>query len=275
MNWFKVTLLAPDTWQISEPLGKIEPRIGIGTVNMFLVAGRERAALIDSGMGIGDLHATVRELTTLPILVCNTHWHWDHSASNHQFAQIAIHQIEYELLKQEQSVKSIRKQMARPEVRAILPPDFDPESYRIVGTTATHTLCDTDKLDLGGRMLHVLHTPGHSAGHVAYFDADNGILFSGDTAYRGPMFACFEGSDPAAFACSAQRLAQMADGVQCIAPGHNDTLAGGAFLRAVADAADAALNADVAALPYNDFMRGHEFNAAEFSILLPKPQAAI
>ncbi|MCA1553504.1 MAG: MBL fold metallo-hydrolase, partial [Chloroflexi bacterium] len=191
---------------------------------------------------------------------------------NHHFDQIAIHQTEYELLKQDQNVGGIRKQMAKPDVRAILPPDFDPESYRIAGTTATQTLCDTDKIDLGGRMLHVLHTPGHSAGHVAYFDAEHGFLFSGDTAYRGTMFACFERSDPAAFARSARRLAEVADDVQCVAPGHNEAMQGGAFLHTLATGAEAALNCDLATLPYNEFVRGYEFNAGDFSIYLPNSQ---
>src|ERR687887_275058 len=103
MTWFNVAQIAPATWQISEPLGKIEPRFGVATVNMFLVAGRQRAALIDTGMGIGDLRATVRALTDLPVLVCNTHYHWDHSAGNSAFEQIAIHQAEMNLLMQPQS----------------------------------------------------------------------------------------------------------------------------------------------------------------------------
>ena len=242
MDWFTVTSLAPATWQISEPIGKLEPRYGVATVNIWLVAGRTRAALVDSGMGIADLGATVRALTSLPILVCNTHWHWDHSGGNHQFDQIAIHQIEYELLQREQQVSALREQMARPEVRALLPAGFDPDSYHIPGTRATHTLCDSDKIDLGGRSLEVIHTPGHSPGHVAYWDSQSGMLFSGDTAYAGPMYACFDGGDAAAFARSARRLADIAQDVRCIAPGHNQALANSQFLREVANAAEAAFS---------------------------------
>jgi glyoxylase-like metal-dependent hydrolase (beta-lactamase superfamily II) len=167
----------------------------------------------------------------------------------------------------------MRKQMQSAELRALLPADFEAHAYHIRGTTASLTVCDTDKIDLGGRILHVLHTPGHSAGHVAYLDADSGTLFSGDTAYAGPMYACFKGSDPAAFAMSAHRLAGLAPDVRCIAPGHNQALSDSRFLSDVASAADSALRSDTLSLPYNDFVSGLEFRARDFSIFLPRSQA--
>ncbi len=270
MSWFEISPIAWNTWQISEPIGKIEPRFGVATVNMFLVAGHERAALIDTGMGIGDLRATAQSLCNLPLIVCNTHYHWDHSGSNSAFEHIAIHQSEAELVAQEPNMSSLRAQMERPAVRALLPPSFDPTTYRIIPKTPTQTLCDGDKIDLGGRLLHVLHTPGHSPGHVVYHDEDAGILFSGDTAYRGPMYACFTGSDPAAFHHSAQRLAELADQVKLIAPGHHAVLVGGNFLRELADAVDAAMNGHVEAQPPDDFIGGRECRFGTFSLWLPK-----
>jgi glyoxylase-like metal-dependent hydrolase (beta-lactamase superfamily II) len=270
MSWFTLFPLTPTVWRISEPIGKIEPRFGVATVNMFLVVGRERAALIDTGMGIGDLAACVRALTPLPVMVCNTHFHWDHSGSNRQFEQIAIHQVEATLLAQDPDMGGIRTEMLKPPVRAILPSDFDPTTYHIRQKPPTHTLCDTDKIDLGGRILNVLHTPGHSIGHIAYYDETEGILFSGDTAYRGPMYACFKGSDPAAFDASARRLAAMADEVRWLAPGHHEILQGGAFLRELAAAMDAALSGAVEALPPDDFIGGRECRFDAFAVWLPK-----
>src|SRR5712692_11164215 len=107
MSWFTLAQPAHNTWQLSEPIGKVEPRFGVATVNMFLVAGRERAALIDTGMGIGDLRAAVRAVCDLPLVVCNTHFHWDHSGSNSQFDQIAIHQSEASLLAREPDMSDL------------------------------------------------------------------------------------------------------------------------------------------------------------------------
>jgi len=55
MTWHTTTRIAANLYRISEPFGAIEPRVGATTANMYLVIGQERAALIDSGMGIGDV----------------------------------------------------------------------------------------------------------------------------------------------------------------------------------------------------------------------------
>jgi len=270
MDWFSITPLGPGLWQIAEPIGRIEPRFGVATVNMHLIAGSERAALIDTGMGIARLRPVVESVCGLPVIVCNTHFHWDHSAGNDEFDQIAIYKDEVKLLARPQDMASIRAQMAAPEVQAILPGDFDSTQYGFRPTEAQTALSDGDWIDLGGRKLHVLHTPGHSIGHVSYFDEANSLLFSGDTAYRGPMYACFRGGSPAAFAASAQRLAALSERVQMILPGHNETIHGGAFLRELADAAQSALDGRAPLHPPDDFIGGRAARFGDFSVWLPK-----
>jgi len=76
-TWHTITSIGENAYQISEPIGIIEPRFGVSTVNMYLVVGREQAALIDSGMGIGDVFAEIAKITSLPCMVLNTHYHWD------------------------------------------------------------------------------------------------------------------------------------------------------------------------------------------------------
>jgi glyoxylase-like metal-dependent hydrolase (beta-lactamase superfamily II) len=44
----------------------------------YLVIGTEQAALIDTGMGIGNIQTEVKRLTDLPVIVINTHGHFDH-----------------------------------------------------------------------------------------------------------------------------------------------------------------------------------------------------
>jgi glyoxylase-like metal-dependent hydrolase (beta-lactamase superfamily II) len=274
MNWFSVVPVAANTWHISERIGAVEPRYGVATVNMFVVAGREQVALIDSGMGIGDLRGAVSALTGLPVLVCNTHWHWDHSGSNAAFDQIAIHESEARLLERGQDMNELRAQLRRPELQASLPAGFDAATYRVYPSQATRELQDGEQIELGGRTLRVIHTPGHSFGHVAYFEEAGGILFSGDMAYQGPMYACFKGSDPEAFQASAHQLAAMRKQVKCIYPGHNDLIEGGAFLADLASAADRAVNGDTAARPPDDFIGGRQVPFGSFSIWLPKEPSA-
>lgn len=59
-----------------------------GTENMYLLEGDEKALLIDTGYGVGNLRAYVENLTDKPIVVANTHYHPDHAAGNGEFEQV-------------------------------------------------------------------------------------------------------------------------------------------------------------------------------------------
>lgn len=76
-SWFTTHKIAPNTWAIDDN--------GIDVI--YLIAGTEHALLIDTGMGIGDLAAEVQKLTSLPLIVANTHGHIDHVSGNGQFPQ--------------------------------------------------------------------------------------------------------------------------------------------------------------------------------------------
>jgi glyoxylase-like metal-dependent hydrolase (beta-lactamase superfamily II) len=268
MTWHTTTTLAENIYHISEPFGEVEPRFGVATVNMYLVVGRERAALVDTGMGIGDLPAEVRKITDLPCSVFNTHSHWDHIGANSRFAEIAIHADEAHLLAREPDLKWLQEVLHLPAARAVLPAGFDSSAYRILPRTATHRLQDGDEVDLGGRALRVLHIPGHSPGHVAFFDEISGALFTGDSVYPGPMYACFAGGDPAAFARSLRRLADL-EGVTMVCPGHNAVVSEPGWLGKVAEGVAAALSGAIPAHPGDGFIEGQEYRFDTFSIWLP------
>jgi glyoxylase-like metal-dependent hydrolase (beta-lactamase superfamily II) len=268
MAWHTVTPFADNVYRLAEPLGALEPRYGLRVVNMYLVIGAERAALIDTGMGIGDARALIRQLTSLPVTVLNTHSHWDHSGGNAFFDHCAIHPAEAEWAAQEPDLSDLRAAMNAPSARAALPEGFDPAAYRIIPKAPTQLLQDDEVIDLGGRALRALHTPGHSPGHVAFWDDAHGQVFTGDTAYRGPMFACFEGSDPAAFAQSARRLAALPD-MRALYPGHEDVIDEPGWLERLADSAEAALAGRAPHRVHSGFMNGREFAFDSFSLWLP------
>src|SRR5215472_11795191 len=76
--WFEVYRVAPDVLAIYEP-HQSEETIG------YLILGKKRALMFDTGMGIGDLKALTAQLTKLPIVVLNSHTHNDHVGNNWQF----------------------------------------------------------------------------------------------------------------------------------------------------------------------------------------------
>ncbi len=269
MSWHTITQVVENVYRISEPLGIIEPRFGVATVNMYLVVGQDRAVLIDSGIGVGDVCVEITQLTPQPCTVLNTHYHWDHVGANSLFAESAIHEAEVELVAQEPNMGSLREVMQSSDARSVLPPHFDPTAYRIIPRPATHILHDQDKIDLGGRVLRVLHTPGHSPGHVVYLDEANGLLFTGDTAYQGPLFACFEGGNPVDFAQSVKRLSQL-PGVRLICPGHNDLITTQGWLNELAECVEAAVSGRAVGQLRDGFIVGREYRFGDVSVWLPE-----
>ena len=168
----------------------------------------------------------------------NSHYHFDHTGGNQLFEDIAIHRLGAPLLQQPapdglaegymaytqrmlQAWEPYKaaddlyfhlltaERMLRP-----LPEGFDPTSYQIVPTVPTRLLEEGNVLDLGGRYLQVMHTPGHSPDCICLFEEESGLLFGGDTINTGPIYAQLADSDIEAFARSTARLATIADGVR-------------------------------------------------------------
>lgn len=65
-------------------------------------------------------------------------------------------------------------------------------------------------LDLGGRRLEVIPSPGHHESAISILDPYTGFLFSGDTAYPGRLYV----RDMPAFLATIDRLAALADSGQ-------------------------------------------------------------
>lgn len=227
-SWFDVRELEPGVHLIGEP----------GHVNSFLIQGSTSAILLDTGLGVANIRAVAEALTDKPLLVVNSHYHFDHTGGNQLFDEIAIHRTGGPLLERPAPEEFAQLYMqytqrvleawgpykkaddlyfhlitAERLVRP-LPDGFEPAAYRIVPSRATRLLEDGDVLDLGGRRLEVLHTPGHSPDCICVIDRANGLLFGGDTVNTGPVYAQYEESNLGAFAESVKRLAGMRDDVR-------------------------------------------------------------
>ena len=137
--------------------------------------------------------------------------------------------------------------LAEPDRRAILidpyattgmfsalpPGGFDQGTYDVLPAPATRLIDDGDVLDLGDRHLEVLHTPGHSPGSIALWEAASGVLFSGDTVYDGPLVTDAWHSAIDDYVLSMERL--LALPVRVVHGGHFPSF-GGARYRALIQA---------------------------------------
>ncbi len=225
--WFTVEQIDTATWAISEYGHWEQP-------HSYLAVGEHTAALIDTGLGAGDMAAVVRGLTSLPIEVVLTHAHWDHIGGCRQFERIAVHWAEAPWLAGAFPLPdaAVRQQLTRDP--CVFPEGFDPARYTVYQGGATRLLSDGDLLDLGGRRLTVLHTPGHSPGHLCLWEEARGLLFAGDLLYHGMLDAWYPSTDPVAFARSAARLRGLP--VRRLLPGHFSLEVSPTLVTEVADA---------------------------------------
>ena len=211
-NWFSVEQLHPDTFVLSEWRHREE-------THCYLLLGTEWALLIDTGLGIGDLRAQVAQLTDLPILVVSTHVHWDHIGGHGQFAMHGVHPLEQDWLQGHFPLPlAVVKQQLMKDFAP--PKGFHLQDYTLFQGTPSLLLQDGDRIDLGGRQITALHTPGHSPGHLCFWEADRGTLYSGDLIYRGTLYVNYPSTDPQALLQSLEKVAALP--IRRILPGHHD-----------------------------------------------------
>ena len=222
-GWFTVEQIDGDTAAISE-YGHWEE------THCYLLCGRERALLIDTGLGFCDIRAEVNRLTELPVTVVTTHVHADHIGGHGLFERIAVHELERGWLDGHFPLPPAAVRMNL----APMPPWVDEKNYRVFQGKPSETYRNGDVFDLGDRKVLVLHTPGHSPGHCCFYEPDRGHLYAGDLVYAGCLYAFYPSTDPAAFYRSLQRIAAL--DVRRLLPGHHRLDVSPALIRTARDA---------------------------------------
>ncbi|HMJ95366.1 MAG TPA: MBL fold metallo-hydrolase [Thermoleophilaceae bacterium] len=290
--WFRTREVVPGVWLVAEP----------SHVNSWLIAGRDRAVLLDTGLGIAPIRPVVEPLARVPVGVVNTHYHFDHVGGNQEFDEIVIHglgadalDIEWPPAVLEAYAGYIRRVLGAAETYrkldreffhllsadsdpVALPPEFDSKRWRIEPSQPTGTLTDGDVIDLGGRRLTVLHTPGHTPDGISLLDEHEGLLFGGDTINTGPLYAHFADSDLAQFGASARRLAELEDSLRLVLVHHFGRVASEpSLLREIADGFERVAGDEAELAPAADCLGGRCFEARfeRFSILVPDPSAPL
>ena len=264
-SWFAVYRLEAGVFALYEPFQAQE-------VISWLILGEERALVFDTGMGLAPIRPVVEELTGLPVVVLNSHTHYDHMGGNSEFEAILALDSDYG-----------RRNAGGWEHAAVAGeldpqalcgeklPGFDPASFRIRPFRATGLVADGHGIDLGGRRLEVLELPGHSPDSIALLDRAAGLLWSGDTFYEGPIWLYFPGTDLDAYARSVRGLARLAPGLRRVFPSHNTPVAAPEKLVAVARAFDLVLQGSTPSRPSRDGLVEYPFEGFSFLMQGPGP----
>lgn len=201
-RWYETEIKGDGVTLIHEPW--IRP---FYRCNIWHVRGRDRDMLVDSGMGVVSLRAHVPLVTERALTAVASHTHFDHVGCHHEFADRCVHEAEAEILADPTNPATLADPYVTDEIFERLPPEpYSSATYSVRAAPATRLLADGDAIDLGDRRFEVIHTPGHSPGGIALWEAASGILFSGDIVYDGPLIEDTYHADPADYHASMVRL---------------------------------------------------------------------
>ena len=259
-DWFQVYRVRPGVFAFYEGHQAEE-------VISYLIVGKRKALLFDTGMGIAPIRPLVERLTSLPVTVLNSHTHFDHIGGNYEFHDILAMETPFT---RERAAHGDSDPIMKEEVRAQnlcgnLPQGFDPNRYRARPFHITATVRDGSRIELGGRTLEVIAAPGHTPDSLVLLDRVNRLLFTGDTFYVGPIWLFEPETDLKAYLQSTTRLASLAGSLDLLLPGHNTPASSPAYLPKLRDAAQAIVYGAAKESGREDGHRRFEFDG--FSIL--------
>ncbi|MBQ3201466.1 MAG: MBL fold metallo-hydrolase [Clostridia bacterium] len=164
-----------------------------GGVRMFLVIGEDKAMLVDTGFGTGDLKAFVETLTDKPVFVVTTHGDGDHLGCHHQFTEIFLH-----------------------------PCDIDYIASKGKPVPAIHPLWDGDSITVGKYTFEILHLPGHTPGSVMLLEKTLRVLIAGDAVQCGSIYMFGAGRCAPAYIHSMEKLNAIKDTFDTVLPSHSE-----------------------------------------------------
>ena len=164
-----------------------------GGVRMFLVVGQDKAMLVDTGFGTGDLKAFVETLTDKPVFVVTTHGDGDHLGCHSQFEEIHLHPCDIEYI--------AAKGKGAPDIRP---------------------LWDGDVIKVGQYAFEVLHLPGHTPGSVMLLERTLRVLIAGDAVQSGSIYMFGAGRCVPAYIHSMEKLNAIKATFDAVLPSHSE-----------------------------------------------------
>lgn len=179
----EIIQINPYTWRIED-----------GFVRFFLLEGKNRAVLIDSGVNCPNAAELIKSITDKTVILLNTHGDGDHTSGTAGFSDIYMHELDY----------------IHCEVGARYP------------GTSLIKLNDGDIIELGERPLRIIHIPGHTKGSVAILDIIERVLYAGDSVQKGHIYMFGNKREPEQYENSLNKLIAMKNEYDYIYASHDE-----------------------------------------------------
>lgn len=202
-DWFAIEDIAPGVYAIGEPR--------FHQINWnYLIEGQDTVLLFDTGPGVRDISQVVRALTDFPLITLPSHLHFDHTGNLQRFQNIALADLPVLRSCMRDGLLHASADLFRGFLEGMVWKPVKISQWLPIGS----------RIDLGGRQLEVLHTPGHSPDSISLFDREANILFAADFVYPGPLYAQVPGANLADYLTTSVALLTQIDDQTKIFCGH-------------------------------------------------------
>ena len=211
-----------------------EPHVNdLLAANIWHVRGRDRDLVVDAGLGVTALRQALPQLFERDPILVLSHAHLDHMGGAHEFDECWVHAAEAAEVRRPSRMSLVSHDLLDalgladdglddelPEILVGAVPDagYDPRAYALSPSPVTRELHEGDTVDLGDRVLTVLHLPGHTPGSINLYDERRGDVFTGDVVYEGGLIDTCIGSDIEQYLTTMSRLEDLPVGRAL--PGH-------------------------------------------------------
>lgn len=195
--------IKPDTWVITNRWQNF----------MYLLIGEEKALLIDSGYGEGNLREFVEQITDKPVMVLNTHGHFDHTGGNAWWTEAWMSENAVPIARQTFSQEQQEWFDSKPH-----------KDYR------ENIVKDGDLIDLGNRVVEIIAIPAHNESSIAILDRNTRLLFVGDELESGQVLLFVRNKNislrdvAAAHKANMEKLKARRPEYDAICPAHNGVM---------------------------------------------------
>ncbi|MBR3304474.1 MAG: MBL fold metallo-hydrolase [Christensenellaceae bacterium] len=183
-------------------------------VRCFLIVGEDRALLIDTGYGNGNIANYIMRITDKPVTLINTHTDGDHIGGNNLFEKIYMHPAEFDYYSQKNNRKPL-------------------------------PIWEGDVISCGDYSLEVILIPGHTPGSIALLDRKHRFLISGDSVSRVPIFMFNQGRNMYAYIASMKKLRTFKDCFDKIYTSHGELVQYPSIIDELIEGAEAVITGNV------------------------------
>ncbi len=195
----------------------------IGFDTMYLIEGKEKALLIDTGWGIFNIPELLRSITSKPVTVVVTHGHPDHACGAFWFDEVYVFEDEMPLVKNCFN-REYRMMDYKKLLKNRIGENFSKDSWFDAKLNRIKKLNEGYKFELGDLTLEVIAMPGHTNGSIVLLDEGNKLLFTGDSVIAGQVWMHLDVSTSLSiYLKSLQKIRALGEKYNRLLPAHGNT----------------------------------------------------